>query len=525
MNKIKNNINNVLPCIIYGGICGAFTGATIFFFKFAASRVEVLSKYLYNIAKTSPIYILLTFAALVSLALIMLFIHKKAPESKGGGIPRSEGILRGLLPLKWLRTLIGTVTGSMISFFVGLPLGGEGPSVLIGTSIGGMCVSRSKNKSASGRYVMTGGAGAGFAVATGAPLSGVLFALEEIHKRFTPLLVLTVSISVVCATYVNRVLCGVFGIGHALFDLEYIGSFKLDSVPFLLLLGVLVAVAVSIYDASIAAVIRFTSKHKRRITPLVKILTVFIVTGIFGFIFTDGIYNGHGLIDEILQGNLTIMLLVVILLVRFVMMLLCTDSGVTGGTFIPTLAIGALVSALISKLMPVLGLSDELATAVILLGMCAFIGGTLRAPLTAIVFFIELTGQFNDVFFVAIAVFTVNAITELIHLTPFYDSALERMVENQYKGRKAVIAHFKAKISPDAFVVGKTVRDVMWPSSTVVVSIKRENEDGNDTDNDGEKKLYAGDTIVLRSQYYDESEITALLRGLLGKDADIHKMA
>ncbi|MBP3378452.1 MAG: ClC family H(+)/Cl(-) exchange transporter [Clostridia bacterium] len=525
MDKIKNNIKNVLPCIVYGGICGTLTGAVIFFFKYAASRAEALSRLLYSSAKRSPIYIILTFAALITLALFMILIHKKAPESKGGGIPRSEGVLRGLLPIKWLRTFIGTVIGSMISFFAGLPLGSEGPAVLIGTSVGSMCVSGSKNKSAWSRYVMTSGAGAGFAVATGAPLSGVLFALEEIHKRFTPLLVLSVSVSVVCATYVNRLLCQLFGIGHTLFNITALGRFELDSIPFLLLLGILVSAAVAIYDASIAAIIRFTAKHKKHLPTAAKIIAVFVITGVFGFIFTEGIYNGHHLIDDILHDNMNALLLIGILSVRFLLMLLCTDSGVTGGMFIPALAIGALVSAIISKLMPLLGLSSELTNAVILLGMCAFIGGTLRAPLTAVVLFVELTGQLTDIFFITIVIFTVNAITELIHLTPFYDSALEKMVENQYKGREAVIAHFTAKISSDAFVIGKAVRDVMWPNSTVVVSIKREDENSGDSSNDGEKKLYAGDTLILRSQFYDENELIALLHGLLGKDSDIHKMA
>ncbi len=525
MNKLKTNIINILPCLIYGIFCGALTGAVIFLLKFAASRAESLSRLLYSYAGTSPLYIALTFASLIALALLMTLIHKKIPESKGGGIPRSEGVLRGLLSFKWLRTFIGTVVGSMISFFCGLPLGCEGPAVLIGTSVGGMCVSASKNRSAWNRYVMTGGAGAGFAVATGAPLSGILFALEEIHKRFTPMLVLTVSVSVVSATYVNRVLCSLFGISSTLFEIGFLGKFTLGSIPHLLLLGLLIAIAVAVYDASISLISRLTSRCKKYLTAPLKIVAVFIITGVLGFLFTDGIYNGHHVIEEILEHHKGALFLASLLIIRFVMMLLSTDSGVTGGTFIPTLAIGALVAALSSRLLSLIGLSDGLVGTVILLGMCAFIGGTLRAPLTASVLFVELTGQFTDIFYVALVVFTVNAITELIHLTPFYDIALENMVEEQNGGRKAVIAHFEAKIAPDAFVIGKAVRDVMWPNSTVVVSIKREDQSSDDMANDGEKKLFAGDTLVLRSRYFDEDEIVGLLHGLLGKDSDIHKMA
>ena len=87
------------------------------------------------------------------------------------------------------------------------------------------------------------------------------------------------------------------------------------------------------------------------------------------------------------------------------------------------------------------------------------------------------------------------------------------------------MAHFSAHIAPDAFVIGKTVRDVMWPTSTVVLSIKRADEDKDDMENSGEKKITTGDTLVLRSLYYNEEEILAELHSLFGKDADIHKTA
>ena len=69
----------------------------------------------------------------------MYFVHKKIPETKGGGIPKSEGVLRGTLKFRSFLTLIGTFFGSMISYFAGVPVGTEGPSVLIGTSVGDLC--------------------------------------------------------------------------------------------------------------------------------------------------------------------------------------------------------------------------------------------------------------------------------------------------------------------------------------------------------------------------------------------------
>ena len=521
--KYKEYLLNVLPCMYYGIICGSVTGALIFLFKLLAKKAEEISHFIYNAAKSSPIYLALVFVGLVVFALAMAFLHRRIPAVKGGGIPRSEGVLRGILSFDWWKTLVGTFVGSMFSFLCGLPLGSEGPAVLMGTSLGAMCGKISKNRSTWSRYVMTGGAGAGFAVATGAPLSGILFALEEIHKRFTPMLVLTVSFSVVSATYVNQLLCQAFGMSPNLFNIEAFGNIELSQVGYLLCLGVFIALAVGLFDWSIDFVSKICKKYKRILTSPVKLIFVFVLTGVFAIWFSEGVYSGHHLIIVLSENGNTFVLLLSIFAVRLLMMLFVTGSGATGGIFIPTLAIGAAASALITKFLLLIGLQEELFPLFVFLGMCAFIGGTLRAPLTAAVLFVELTGQFTSLFFVALVIFTVTFITELFNQIPFYDLTLENMVHEQNEGRVANISCFEMKVSENAFVVGKMVRDIMWPASSVVIGIKRAEAKKDDMDNDGEKKLYVGDTVILRARYFDEEELKKLLFGLVGKEFEIHK--
>ncbi len=517
----KEYFTNVIPCLGYGIFCGAVTGGVIFFLKIGAAQIEVLSRQLYALADRSPFCIPLIFALLALVAVLMWLLHRKLPEVKGGGIPRSEGILRGLLSFRWLRTLIGTVIGSFLSFFAGLPLGSEGPAVLIGTSIGGMFSQFAKHRSAWNRYIMTGGAGAGFAVATGAPLSAMLFALEEIHKRFTPMLVLIISTSVAAASYVNGLLCSLFSLDTALFSAAPIAQFELSHAGYLLLLGIIAAFAVGMFDASIGFYTTLTARLGSRFPAIVKLLIIFGITGVLGICLSEGVYSGHHVVTEVLTGHMTAGILFALLIVRMLLMLLVTDSGATGGIFIPTLAIGALLSGLTAKLLIALGMPQELFSAVVLLGMCAFIGGTLRAPLTASVLFIELSGQFTDLFYVVLVVFTVNFITEIFHQKPFYDRVLERMEETQNHGKQVKIGFFEMKVSSGAFVIGKAVRDIMWPSSSVVISVTRAEGSFQDMDNDGEKKLYAGDTLVLRAKFFEEDEVKKHLYDLVGREQEI----
>ena len=518
----KEYLINMIPCICYGLLTGVLTGGTIFLFKFLAGRAEELSRTLYDKAKGSALTVLLVFAVLVLLAFLMSRIHKATPECKGGGISRSEGILRGILPFRALRTLLATFFGSLISFFAGLPCGSEGPAVLIGTSLGCMAGKASKKQIAWNRHVMSGGAGAGFAVATGAPLSGILFALEEIHKRFSPTLLLTVSMAVLSATGVNHWLCDTFHLSPTLFTLVPLPAFELSHIGYLLLLGILIALAVALFDGSILLFRRFTGLSKKVGPVPVKLIATFLLAGILGFCLSDGGYSGHHLIVHILEHPMSLLLLLALFVIRLVMMLLITDSGATGGIFIPTLAIGALAAALIAKLLVFFGMPAEYSSAIIFLGMCAFIGGTLRAPLTASVLFLELSGQFTNLFYVALVVFVVSLITEMFNLTPFYDKALEEMTEVQHHGKEMKISKFTLTVSSNAFVTGKAVRDIMWPHASVIMSITYGSNHQVKMD-DGEQRLYPGDTVTIRAGYYDKEEILKLLQGLAGDAVEIEK--
>ena len=227
------------------------------------------------------------------------------------------------------------------------------------------------------------------------------------------------------------------------------------------------------------------------------------------------------MIEHVLEHNMTIGLLFALFLIRLVMMLMITDSGATGGIFIPTLAIGILAAALITKLLVFLGMPSELSTIMIFLGMCAFIGGTLRAPLTASVLFVELSGQFTGLFYVAVVVFVVSLVTEIFNQTPFYDKALEEMTEAHHHRKQMQISRFTLIISPNDFVVGKAVRDIMWPHSSVIESISHADSDILEEMDDGEQRLYVGDRVTIRAAYYDKKEILDLLLGLAGDDVEI----
>lgn len=520
----SGHISNIVLCVFYSLICGAISGVVIFFFKYVIKKIETLSRYCYEHLNKSIWTILLVFVGLIILAVLMYLLHYFIPQAKGGGIPRSEGVLRGILVLKSTRTFLGSIIGSMISVMGGVCVGTEGPSVIIGTSIGDVVTKKSSKRPALDRYIKTSGAASGFAVATGAPLSGILFTLEEIHKRFTPMLIMSASMAVLSSTLVNSILCQVFNISSNMFNITTFSKFELKDVGYLILLGIVIGVLVYLFDKIIEVVNRFTSKYGRLFHPLVKLIFLFILTGVLGFLFIDGIYSGHHIVEEMTINNKTVTFLITLLLIRFIMMVLVTDSSVTGGIFIPILAIASIIGALLGKGLILIGMDPKHFAVIVILTMCAFMGGTLRAPLTATILFLELTTQFTDLFYAIVVVFIVNAITEIFGLHSYYERRLEALEIEQNQGKTPVFSHFEVQVSPNSFVVGKAVRDIMWPYASVVVGIKRHQEVETDTDNDGEKKIYALDKVIIKCKYYDDVEIKKLIEGLVGSDFEIQKI-
>lgn len=124
----------VIPVLAYGGAAGIMTGFLVSLFNLAANRITELSNRIYVWFGAHPAFIPLLFVALAALALLMALLHKYVPQVRGSGIPQTEGVLRGLVTFKWLRILLATIAGSFLSFFAGLSLGSEGPSVQIGAT-------------------------------------------------------------------------------------------------------------------------------------------------------------------------------------------------------------------------------------------------------------------------------------------------------------------------------------------------------------------------------------------------------
>ena len=406
-NKYLTYITNIiLPCVIFSSVTGALTGVVIFLFKFVSSRVIEISGICYSYIRSNPEFFPFLLLSCTMLGLLSAFILKFSKNSRGGGIPSSVAILRGLISFHWIHSIIILPLSAMLTYLCGVPLGNEGPSVQMGTAVGKGAVKLFPKKHAAwNRYIMTGGACAGFATATGAPVSGIFFALEEAHRRFSPMIIMVAATSVISGSIVMDFLCSSFNMSTELFDFIHFPQLSLSYIWIPVIVGIICGICAGLFTKLYNSVNVLVKEKLANISFSVKMACVFLATGIAGFFFSECIGSGHSLIEEVVEGHGVWYMLLLCLAIRLILLVFANNIGVTGGLFIPTLAFGAIIGAVIAKILVFLNLLPPyLFASVVVVSVASFLSAFVRTPITAIIFSVEALGAYNNMLPVIIAV-------------------------------------------------------------------------------------------------------------------------
>ncbi|MEG1608302.1 MAG: ClC family H(+)/Cl(-) exchange transporter [Clostridia bacterium] len=517
--KLKNI---VLPVVCYGGLTGVVVGFIVSIFNLGANYLTGLSVNIYGWFNLHPAFIPLLFVGLAALSFLMYLLHKFTPQVRGSGIPQTEGVIRGIVTFKWLRVLISTFVGSYLSFFAGLSLGSEGPSVQIGaTTANG--VSRMLGARLSWqRHLITGGASAGLAVAFNAPLTGIVFALEEAHRKFTPMILMSASSSVIFATITYRLFSGLWNIGDkTLFNMGAITPLPTKFVWTLLIVGLVCGSVAIFFNWSLIKSQKFLDKYTKQYPYWARLLVVFLLTGVVGLLLVEANGGGHHLIMQISNFDFSIQMLLLIFVVKMIMILFCFDSGATGGLFIPMLAIGALLGGMCGKLFVMWGMPQDYYKAIVCIAMTTFFGASVRAPITATVLIVEITGFSANFLASIIAIFSAYIVAELLGNKPIYDSMLDRFAKIENKNKTMTTKTFSITLTTHAPIIGKCISDVLWPANCLIESLMRGEES---IVADGETRLKLGDKLDLKVETFDTEETDAYLQELISDKVYVRRI-
>ncbi len=210
MQKMKKDTSYTLkrvqrlPVILIGEglLVGAVAGLIVLLYRVALTYAGQWLNGILHFVQGHPARIAAWFLVLVFLAVIVGKLVKWEPIISGSGIPQVEGEIMGKLSQNWKRVLPAKFAGGFLCLLGGLSLGREGPSIQLG-AMSGQGISRLLDRGKTEeRYLVTCGASAGLAAAFHAPLAGMMFAFEEIHKGFS------VSLMVSVTAYITATLMG-----------------------------------------------------------------------------------------------------------------------------------------------------------------------------------------------------------------------------------------------------------------------------------------------------------------------------
>jgi len=472
-----------------------------------AKIIENESSVIYTYVRIHPSFIPLLLLGLGVLGFIMSKLFIFVPEVKGSGLPYVKSVLKGILSFKWLKVFLATIISSFMTFFAGVPLGSEGPSIQLGSAIGQAVNNGSrkieKNYSAWRRFSMTGGAASGLAIAFNAPLGGICFALEETHKKLTPLLFITSAISVLFSILTQRAISAWTNIELFTINFGTIESIPLHYEWMFVVLGVIVGIMASLISILMLKANSFIDKIK--LNTSWKIVITFILVGICGIINSNFIGTGENFVENNNFLNLTWYFLLVILAVRLFLILLASSNNVTGGMLIPILAMGAIISAIVGKLFILMGMNEQYLNLFVIVGMFSFMGSVMRAPLTAIVMSIELVqASFGGFLTASITIASAYLIIQFLGIPIFYDFTIGKLMNENDIGKKNKFYSFKVIAEEGSFAVGKEIRDILWPNKCVVLAYNQNLQAGESNYIlDTSKKIEAGDEYIIQVETND----------------------
>lgn len=512
--------NILLPCLLFSVITGILTGMLIFLFKAAASFVIGKSEAVYEAVRLNPAYIPLLIGVMAVVGLVSAILLRHVPDARGGGIPTAIAILRGLVPFHWVRSILFVFASSMLTYFCGVPLGNEGPSVQMGTAVGrGTVTLFAKKHPAWDRYIMTGGACAGFAAATGSPVTGMFFAIEEAHRRMSPMIFLAAAMTTLAGVSTAQFLCELTDTSFALFHFTLDAVLPLKFLWAALAVGLVAGLTAAGFTRCYRIVRHFVKQTLSRVPFTVKILLIFVLSACVGVVSASCIGSGHHLIDELMKGHGVTLMLIVIFLVRALLLLLANNADVTGGLFVPTLAFGAVIGALCGRFFISMGLlSAEFYPVMVIIGIASYLSASSRTPLIAIMFSMEALSGLSNILSIAAAVTVAFLVIETLGMTAFTDTVIESKTEAFHHGKKAYIIDTHLTVAPGSFVCGKEVRDLLLPPTCVILSIHK--DPASDVTFTG---ISAGDVLHVHFQTFDPTETMEQLEALVGtQPKDLH---
>ncbi|HEX5400359.1 MAG TPA: chloride channel protein [Verrucomicrobiae bacterium] len=328
--------------------------------------------------------------------IIGLMARYGSEKIRGHGIPEAlEAILLGRSFIS-LKVAILKPLSSAISIGTGGPFGAEGPIIMTGGAFGSIFAQLFHLSAAERKTLLVAGASAGMAAVFDTPVAAILLAVELLLFEWKPRSFIPVAVASIVASVLRVPLLGAGPIFPVIPHAPVSGT----ELAFAAGVGVLAGFGSGLLTLMVYACEDLFIKLPLHWMWWPAIGAVFV--GIGGYFEPRVLSMGYVTIHHLLRGEIIGAAIIGLLVAKALVWSIALGSGTSGGILAPLLIMGGAIGALVSPLIPVgdIGLWA-------LIGMAAMMSGTMRSPLTSMIFAIELTRDFN--LFPALLVGTVAA--------------------------------------------------------------------------------------------------------------------
>lgn len=393
-------------------------------------------------------------------------VRRYSPVSSGSGIPHIKAVLLRLRPIPWRSILPVKLVGGTLALSAGMALGREGPTVQMGGSVGAAVADGLKSTGSERLALIAAGAGAGLAAAFNAPLSGLVFVLEELQRDFRRGVFGATFIAAAVADIVARFVGG----QEPVFRIPSYPAPPLQALPVFALLGAVAGLLGVAFNRSLLGGQAIFARLRGR-AFWVAVAGVGAAAGAAAWVAPITVGGAHDLSESILAGGVLPAAVPLLFVMRFALTTASYGTGAPGGIFAPLLVLGALLGLAAGSLAHAAApavVPDAGAVAVV--GMAALFTGIVRAPLTGIVLIVEMTGSYNLMLPLLVACLFAAVAADLLRDLPVYEALLRRDLKRggiAPTDREPIVVDLE--VEPGAPFAGRLIREIGLPAGCIIV--------------------------------------------------------
>ncbi|MFV2014372.1 MAG: chloride channel protein, partial [Candidatus Heimdallarchaeota archaeon] len=421
--NLDSDIRMILLAILVG-IIGGF-GAILFRLMITAVNYILVAgpKILVEKFISEQYKVIITLLAPAIGGLIVgSLIFYFAREAKGHGVPEiieAVNLNKGRMRI---RVPFVKIIASAITIGSGGSAGREGPIAQIGGGFASVLSQKLNLNAEESKLLVVSGVSAGIAATFNAPLGGVLFGLEIIRRDRRSFSILPLVTSSVIGTAIGEFFLGTSPAFN--FSEDSSSYLQIINVPLFVFLGIIMGLVSVVWTKGFYWIEDLLERVPT--TPIILAGLGGLGVGIIELWYPEMSGISYVAIDDAFALKLSLQIVIVLAIFKFLATALTIGSGGSGGVFAPTLFIGVMLGTGLGQILNMIGFSGLDIAVIALLCMAALFAGTARAPLTAVVMTSEMVDDFQLIIPLMFAVLSAWVISKTLMDDDIYIIKLKR---------------------------------------------------------------------------------------------------